>query len=165
MAGQGFAYDGQNTSSNSCDGKRAVLATISSDAHGWNLVYLQLLLEEEGHRVANLGPCTEIPAVLEAARAAGTRIVVLSTVNGHGEIEAPHYARALRARFPDLRIVIGGKLTTDGDLDPRRGDALLEAGFDAVFTGADAADRFRTYLRTREQAPARERAGAAAPAR
>lgn len=143
MTSQSFAIHLSNS---------AVLATVSCDAHSWNLVYLQLLLEEEGYRVANLGPCTEISAVLDAAADPDVRIVVLSTINGHGGLEAAGYARDLRARYPDrdLRIVIGGKLTTDGVLDEALRAGLLAAGFDEVYTGADAADRFRASLRADE---------------
>ena len=34
-----------------------VVSGLASDAHTWNLVYLQLVLEEMGHRVTNLGAC------------------------------------------------------------------------------------------------------------
>jgi hypothetical protein len=36
---------------------KILIAGGSSDSHGWNLVFLEPLLEESGHRVVNLGPC------------------------------------------------------------------------------------------------------------
>ena len=37
-----------------------LLTGASSDAHTWNLVFLQLLIAEHGFRVTNLGPA--VPA-------------------------------------------------------------------------------------------------------
>ena len=34
-----------------------IVTGTASDAHTWNLVFLQLMLEELGHDVDNLGPC------------------------------------------------------------------------------------------------------------
>ncbi|MGQ4416103.1 methylaspartate mutase, partial [Streptomyces sp. SAS_269] len=33
-----------------------VVSSLASDAHTWNLVFLQLLIEESGFDVVNLGP-------------------------------------------------------------------------------------------------------------
>ncbi|MFD0586215.1 hypothetical protein [Dactylosporangium darangshiense] len=45
-----------------------IVTTVSSDAHTWNLVYLQLLLEELGCRVTNLGACTPDETILRECR-------------------------------------------------------------------------------------------------
>ena len=130
--------------------RTAVLATVSSDSHGWNLAYLGLVLGEAGYAVDSLGPCSAVADVLDAVRARRPRLVVLSTVNGHGAIEAPAYARALRA-LPDggrLVLVLGGNLSPGGALSADRRAALESAGFDAVFTDAepDAVERFRALI-------------------
>lgn len=118
---------------------KAVVCSISSDAHTWNLVYLQLLLEDLGFDVRNLGACTEVADLMKLCRTEPPALVVVSTVNGHGHIEGPAYAGAVRS-LPgcrDTKVVIGGKLGIDGAGD-RHTAALLAAGFDAVFSPGEA---------------------------
>jgi methylaspartate mutase sigma subunit len=118
-------------------GHRILLSTTSSDSHTWNLVFLQLLLEESGHEVVNLGPCVPDALLVETARSCRPSAIVISTVNGHGRIDGARLARAVRrdpgtARLP---MVIGGKLGIEGTSTGDEVSRLLEAGFDAVFTG------------------------------
>ena len=132
----------------------------------WNLIYLALLLEEHGHTVHNLGACTPDGRLARECRDHTPDLVVLSTVNGHGYQDGERIARM----FADLPqphrppLVIGGKLGIAGP-DPERRQALLAAGFTAVFDGAeDDIERFLAFadsLRTRaaSEAPA----GPAAP--
>jgi methylaspartate mutase sigma subunit len=127
---------------------RAVLGTVSSDAHGWNLVYLEMVLSESGYEVCNLGPCSSVRDVMEAVNEAATALVVLSSVNGHGCIEAPSYAGALRnnGRTRSVPLVLGGQLTSNGTVSDDQLSRLCAAGFDRVFTGADAIAELRAYL-------------------
>lgn len=129
-------------------GPRAVLSTIASDAHTWNLVYLQLLLEEHGFLVRNLGPCVPADEVVGACLAERPRLLVLSTVNGHGLIEAPEYIRKVRERaeLRGLTVVIGGKLGVEGALPDEDVRALRRLGFDGVFAAPDAVPGFRQFL-------------------
>src|SRR3954447_8024142 len=118
-------------------GHRILLSTTSSDSHTRNLVFLQLLLEESGYEVMNLGPCVPDALLVEAARRHRPSGIVISTVNGHGRIDGARGARAVR-RDPELAqlpMVIGGKLGIAGASSDDEVSRLLEAGFDAVFTG------------------------------
>ncbi|MGA5837627.1 cobalamin B12-binding domain-containing protein [Streptomyces pseudogriseolus] len=124
------------------DGQRRVLlSTVSSDAHTWNLVFLRLLLEEMGHEVVSLGPCVPDRLLLDSVRRVRPDLLVVSTVNGHGRIDGVRMIRRLRAD-PVARhtpAVIGGKLGVAGEEEgTAAARALVEAGFDAVFT--DTAD-------------------------
>ncbi|MGW0750211.1 cobalamin B12-binding domain-containing protein [Streptomyces sp. NPDC002587] len=127
---------------------KAVVCSISSDAHTWNLVYLQLLLEDLGFDVRNLGACTEVADLVEVCRTEPPALVVLSTVNGHGHIEGPAYAGAISS-LPGrdgITVVIGGKLGVDGATE-QYADALLAAGFDGVFGPGEAElARFRARV-------------------
>ncbi|UVS80626.1 cobalamin B12-binding domain-containing protein [Actinokineospora sp. UTMC 2448] len=129
--------------------KRLVLlSSVSSDAHTWNLVYLQLLIEELGHDVVNLGACVPDGLLVESALRHGPDLVVLSTVNGHGYGDGKRVITALRAQqaLRNTPVVIGGKLGVAGPLEPERVDELRAAGFDAVF-GADAgAEELRRFI-------------------
>jgi methylaspartate mutase sigma subunit len=108
---------------------------VACDAHTWNLVYLQLLIEELGFHVVNLGAC--VPDELLAAQCRVWRplLVVLSSVNGHGYQDGLRVIDRLRADrdLASVPVVIGGKLGLTGGERPERVEALLRAGFDAVF--------------------------------
>jgi methylaspartate mutase sigma subunit len=133
--------------STSHSGLSVLVAGGASDAHTWNLVLLQLLLEQSGHRVENLGPCVPDRLLVERCRAAAPDLVVLGSVNGHGYRDGESAVRALRAE-PELAgvpAVIGGKLGVDGVRDRARRARLLAAGFDAVFDDGDL-DAFTRYL-------------------
>lgn len=127
-----------------------VVSGMSSDAHTWNLVYLQLLLEEQGHRVTNLGACVPEPDLVAWCRAACPDLVVLSSVNGHGVQDGVRAIRALRgcAGLAATPIVIGGKLDTVGGRSTATADRLIAAGFDAVFQDDAAIGAFRSFVAT-----------------
>jgi methylaspartate mutase sigma subunit len=122
-----------------------VVTSLSSDAHTWNLVYLQLLLEELDCQVTNLGGCTPDEMILQECMTRRPDLVVVSSLNGHGCRDGMRLIEAIRTS-PDLvgiPVVIGGKLDVSGG-DRGNAGRLLEAGFDAVFEDTDA---FRTYVR------------------
>lgn len=124
-----------------------VVSGLSSDAHTWNLVYLQLVLEELGHQVTNLGACLPEEELTTRCQAIQPDLIVLSSVNGHGCQDGMRAIGALRG-CPGLittPVVIGGKLDTVGG-DPTMTGQLLDAGFDAVFTEADALSAFRSFV-------------------
>lgn len=124
----------------SAPGLRVVVSGLSSDAHMWNLVFLQLLLEERGHDVSNLGNVTPDATIIRACRGRRPDLLVISSVNGHGRLDGLRLIRALRATpgLAALPVVIGGKLGLD-DRDHAEAAALLTAaGYDAVFDDAAA---------------------------
>jgi methylaspartate mutase sigma subunit len=125
----------------------AVVSSTASDAHTWNLVYLQLLLEDLGYTVTNLGACTPGEVLVAECLRIHPDLVVLSSVNGHGFTDGLLVAPMLRA-CPELAhtpLVIGGKLGVDGTCRADRETSLVEAGFDRVF-GDDDIPEFLVYL-------------------
>ncbi|WP_236796412.1 cobalamin B12-binding domain-containing protein [Amycolatopsis sp. GM8] len=126
-----------------------LLSTVSSDAHTWNLVYLELLLRERGHRVRNLGACVPDDLLLRTCLLKRPGLLMLSSVNGHGADDGERLIRRLREvpALTTLPAVIGGKLGTSGDTGAAdRRHRLIRAGFDEVFEGADSIPRFLGYL-------------------
>ncbi len=127
-----------------------VVSTMASDAHTWNLAFLQLLIEELGYRVRNLGPCVPDAVLVDEVRRSGADIVVISSVNGHGFRDGLRVIPQLRAcpELSGLPMVIGGKLDVDGGRSGNA-EALVAAGFDAVFTDDQTGiEGFRTLLAT-----------------
>lgn len=129
------------------EGERTVIvSSMASDAHTWNLVFLQLLIEELGIGVVNLGPC--VPDDLLVAECLERRplTVVLSSVNGHGYQDGLRVIARLRAqpRLAEVPVVIGGKLGISGGESDEHIENLLKAGFDAVYDDrADGSASFR----------------------
>lgn len=113
-----------------------VLSSVSSDSHTWNLVYLQLLLEEHGCTVVNLGATTPDDLVADALREHRPDALVISSVNGHGAIDGARVVRRLAADPVTACVpaVIGGKLGVAGALGLDAEAALLAAGFHAVLS-------------------------------
>ncbi|MGW7413543.1 cobalamin-dependent protein, partial [Streptomyces sp. NPDC054863] len=58
--------------------RRVLVSSVSSDSHTWNLVYLQLVLEELGHEVRNIGACVPDDLLLEECLAHRPALVVIS---------------------------------------------------------------------------------------
>lgn len=112
-----------------------LVTSVASDAHTWNLVYLQLVIEELGCDVVNLGPCVPDELIISECQARMPALVVVSSVNGHGYQEGLRVIRQLRGRpeLLSLPVVIGGKLGITGGEGRHHVDGLLAAGFDAVF--------------------------------
>lgn len=129
-------------------GLDVVVATIASDSHTWNLIFLELLLKEWGHRVTNLGPCVPDALLREECLHRSPDLVVISTVNGHGADEGPRLARALRAstKLAEMPLVIGGKLGTGQEKRQGHSLHLLGAGFDAVFGEGTDLEDFRKFV-------------------
>jgi methylaspartate mutase sigma subunit len=127
----------------------AVVTGLASDAHTWNLVYLQLLLTEHGYHVVNLGPCVPDQMLVEQCRRIDPALVAIGSVNGHGYTDGLRVVTALREspELADTPIVIGGKLTVSDDDVAECAQALVAAGFDAVFPDrASNVAEFATFV-------------------
>jgi methylaspartate mutase sigma subunit len=125
-----------------------VVSSLKSDAHTWNLVFLQLLIEEAGFAVVNLGPCVPTDLLVSACRGLQPLVIVLSSVNGHGYRDALPAIAALRAHpeLADTPVVIGGKLGVGAEDRSGLVEHLLAVGFDAVYDDAQGTDGFRELI-------------------
>jgi methylaspartate mutase sigma subunit len=128
--------------------RRAVIATVPSDSHMWNLVYIELVLQESGWDVNNLGACTPAELVVETCLAERPDMLVVSSVNGHGHIGGRKLIAQVRARpeLDYLPVVIGGKLGTLGANNSGFAEPLLAAGYSAVFTEGDGLTGFTRFI-------------------
>ncbi|GAA2490312.1 cobalamin B12-binding domain-containing protein [Streptomyces gobitricini] len=128
--------------------RRVLVSSTSSDSHTWNLVFLQILLEEMGHEVINIGSCVPDDLLIEQARRHRPDVVVLSSVNGHGALDGKRLITRIRALLDlaDLPVVIGGKLDIKAGEGGQAGPELMDAGFSAVFEDGQGIDTFRDYL-------------------
>jgi methylmalonyl-CoA mutase cobalamin-binding subunit len=114
----------------------------------WNLVFLQLLLEEHGGSVVNLGACTPDDFIIAECRRLRPDALVISTVNGHGHIDGLRLIRKIRQdpELAFLRVVIGGKLGVHGAQGAGFGAELIANGFDSVFEAGGGLDRSTEFL-------------------
>lgn len=138
-----------------------LLCTVSSDSHTWNLVYIDLLLREHDFHVVNLGPCTPADLVLTSARTRRPAAIVVSSVNGHGQVDGVALAQVLRAddALRTVPLIIGGKLGISGSRGRQLDRELLAAGFDVVFD--DATDSLELVATLRELVAGPQRVGSA----
>jgi len=127
---------------------KAILATIRSDSHTWNLIFMQLWLEERGFEVINLGSCTEEDAIVKASIIHCPKLIIISTVNGHGMSEAPNIIKALRQKrsIDSIRLIIGGQLTTNEATARLACNRLLKVGYDLAITGSGALRVFDQWI-------------------
>jgi methylaspartate mutase sigma subunit len=136
-----------------------IVSSMASDSHTWNLVFLQLLIEELGFEVVNLGPCVPDDLLVSQCRVRQPALVVLSSVNGHGYLDGMRVIGRLRdcPELGDTLIVIGGKLGISGGESSEHVEALLAAGFDAVYDDRSAGPAsFREFVAARIGASGRE---------
>jgi methylaspartate mutase sigma subunit len=129
-------------------GVHVVVTGTSSDAHVWNLIFVQLVLEELGLRVVNLGPCVPVELLVDECLRLQPQLVVMSSVNGHGQADGIRAVEALRSQPPlaATPAVIGGKLGIAGEENAVGFKALLDAGFDAAFDDAAGLESFRSFV-------------------
>jgi methylaspartate mutase sigma subunit len=129
-------------------GLSVVVTSVASDSHTWNLVFLQLVLEELGHRVHNLGACIPDDLLVAECLRIQPSLVVVSSVNGHGFHDAMQLIARIRAcrELVTTPIVIGGKLGIAGPGGRRSCDRLRSAGFDAVFEEDAGMVAFRSFV-------------------
>jgi methylmalonyl-CoA mutase cobalamin-binding subunit len=116
----------------------------------WNLVFLQMLLEEHGIEVINLGICVPDEVIIEQCRHSRPDALIVSTVNGHGYLDGLRLIERLRSQ-PDLvslRVVIGGKLGIRGADNAQFVEELKVNGYDAVFEASAGVTAFEEYLQT-----------------
>ncbi|GAB4182645.1 MAG: hypothetical protein Tsb002_04210 [Wenzhouxiangellaceae bacterium] len=131
--------------------KRCLLMTVESDSHIWNLVYLQLFLEERGYQVDNLGCCTKVAYALRRIAETSPAFVLVSSVNGHGYVQGMRLYAEAESRFGSEipEFVIGGKLTTHLSDIPRIKRNLLDIGYTAVFVDGDMIAELDSFLLAR----------------
>lgn len=128
--------------------EKVLLTTIPSDSHGWNLVFMEMFLQEKGWPVLNLGTCVPFDMAVERCGEDAINLVVVSTVNGHGWMEGVELANRIQTAFGEQRpwLVIGGKLGVSAAEEEARAEKLRQAGYDAVFYGPSALDEFTAFL-------------------
>jgi methylaspartate mutase sigma subunit len=130
-------------------GLDVVVTTVASDSHTWNLVYVQLLLEELGHRVVNLGACVPDDLLVSECSRLRPDLVVVSSLNGHGFTDGLRLIGRFRAEreLAAIPVVIGGKLGIAGPGGHERGDLLRSTGFDMVFEDGAGTVSFQSFVR------------------
>jgi methylaspartate mutase sigma subunit len=126
----------------------AIVCTLPSDAHTWNLIVVTERLRELRMNVINLGSCLPIQELVRRAEELVPDLVVVSSINGHGEIEALTLIRALRQAgvLTASRVVIGGKLAVSPERERALVRLLRRAGYAGVYMGTDSWEAFVRQL-------------------
>lgn len=133
----------------------ALLTTIPSDSHNWNLVFIQLLLQENGFEVINLGPSVPYDLLTEACISHQPDLLIVSTINGHGYIEGKELIKRVREldSMQHKPVFIGGKLSTDANMSYLYAVELESAGFTRAYCNdQDLQDFSQRLQQIKEQA-------------
>ncbi len=123
---------------------KVMLGTIPSDSHSWNLVYMQLLLNELECDVTQLGICTPEHVYVDTLNSAQFDLIVLSSINGHGFSQGKSVAHYISKNFKGEipPMVIGGKLTTDNNFTAWHDSKMKQQGFSKVYYNEHAISDF-----------------------
>lgn len=132
---------------------KILLSTIPSDSHMWNLVFMQLYLEEMGHDVTNLGICVPLDTLISESDKLKPDIIVISSINGHANIEGVLLAQTVKYSntLKKIPLILGGKIGTKGCDNAQYVDDLIKAGFDSIFIEENSIDLFTKFIKTIEQ--------------
>jgi methylaspartate mutase sigma subunit len=136
--------------------RHAVLTTLRSDAHSWNLVVLERYLVEQRFSVRNLRVCVPPQAILQACLRERPALLVVSTLNGHGFVDGLRLIELVRehGELRDMRAVVGGLLGCEAARAGEHAARLVAAGFDEAFPDGTTLQEFGRYLETLPQEPA-----------
>jgi len=127
--------------------KSCLISSVESDSHMWNLVYMQLFLEEHGFEVQNLGCCVPAENVIQEMNQSKPDLVLISSVNGHGFRQGKELVEIAKQQIVSKsKMVIGGKLSVEEADNEEIERQLFDAGFHGVFTGDNATERFSQWL-------------------
>ena len=126
----------------------ALLTTIPSDSHNWNLVFIELFLQEHGFKVINLGPSVPYELLLGACAQHHPDLLIVSTINGHGYIEGKELIKQVRQieHMKDKPVFIGGKLSTDANMSYLYALELEQAGYTKTYCNDEDMEGFATQL-------------------
>jgi len=126
----------------------AILATIPSDSHSWNLIFMEKFLIETGFATINLGVCVPYEDVLVNCATHKPDYLVISTINGHGYMEGVELAKIIRAEInlTNMKMVIGGNLYVGSRILGKHINGLYAAGYDGVYSSANSLQEFSSLL-------------------
>jgi methylaspartate mutase sigma subunit len=128
--------------------KTAVLTTIPSDSHSWNLVFMQKFLEEMGLKVINLGTCVPYEEVTSACLTHKPDYLVVSSINGHGYLDGLELGKVVSDNFahPYMKMIIGGKLHINAEHLISHINDFYKVGFDAVYYEENSLNSLKAML-------------------
>ncbi|MCE3230498.1 MAG: methylaspartate mutase [Alphaproteobacteria bacterium] len=125
-----------------------ILTSTPSDSHTWNLIFMELFLQENGCSVRNLGPCVPFQEIHETLAGSFFDLVVISSVNGHLFQDAikiiTSFSRNGFAQLPPF--VAGGKMGISEKNAAFQRKKLVKLGYSDVFTESDSLVSFKRYL-------------------
>lgn len=124
-----------------------ILTGTASDSHMWNLIFMELFLQENGCNVRNLGPCVPFEELSSSIQESKPDLIVISSISGHLFQDA----MKIMASFADQAVhlppvVVGGKIGISEKSKLFQKRKLIKLGYDDVFINDDSLERFKKYL-------------------
>lgn len=133
---------------------KTLLTSTPSDSHTWNLIYMELFLQENGCHVYNLGACVPIQKFSQAIDTFQPELVVISSINGHLFQDAIEMIKGLECKNSP-RFIAGGKIGISTHSMHFQKVKLKQLGYDEVFTEKNSLCHFKNYLHNLQRRRAR----------
>lgn len=125
-----------------------ILTGTPSDSHTWNLIFMELFLQENECRVFNLGSCVPIHKIHQTIKEESPDLVVVSSINGHlfqDSVEIMSSFSKNPLKFLPL-LIVGGKMGISVQASSFQKKKLIKLGYNEVFIEKNALLRFKKYL-------------------
>jgi methylaspartate mutase sigma subunit len=126
-----------------------VITSTPSDSHTWNLLFLELLFNEEGFTTHNLGCCVPITDLMGSIYTINPDLIVISSLNGllYLDLEKMmlHIKKFLMSHHR-CKLLVGGNLSTHKRESLYLKKRFLNMGIDRVFDGKHAVKQLKNYL-------------------
>lgn len=125
-----------------------ILTGTPSDSHTWNLIFMELFLEENGCKVRNLGACIATDTLHQVLENSLPDLVVISSINGHLFQDAMKIINTLPKELSRFRapFVVGGKIGISDHNTHFQKKKLIQLGYQDAFIEPDSLPRFQRYL-------------------
>lgn len=114
-----------------------VTGVIGADIHNIGLRILETALEDAGFKVVSLGVLASQDDFVRAAIEVNANAVLVSSLNGHGELECPGLReKCIEAGLTDLLLYAGGNLMVGKHAWEDVKARFVAMGFDRVYPPA-----------------------------
>lgn len=116
------------------DKKTIVLGVIGSDCHAVGNTILDYTLNRAGFKVVNIGVLSPQEDFINAAVETNADAILVSSLYGHGEIDARGMREAVKeAGIDDILLYIGGNIVVGKQSWEEVYETFKDMGFDQVY--------------------------------
>jgi len=122
--------------------KSIVIGVIGADVHAVGNKIIEYTLENAGYNVVNIGVLSSQEDFINAAIEANARIILVSSLYGHGEIDCRGMRdKCIEAGIGDIKLYVGGNIVVGKQDFEEVCQRFLAMGFDRVYPPGTTIDK------------------------